>query len=215
MGGYDIIMIVVLLGAMLFGAWKGLAWQLASLASLVVSFLVSVRFSGYLAPYITDREPLNRFIAMLIIYLACALVIWGLFRLVSNFIDRLKLREWDRQMGAIVGLVKGGLLCIAITFFALSLTADETRKMIMTSRSGYYIGYTIDRAEAVMPDEIHGVLHPYLDKLDQQLEHDHVHISRPGEPQHAEHDADASETGHQDDHQVELVVPVAIPYPGE
>ena len=60
--------------------------------------------------------PLNRFIAMFIIYLVCALVIWGIFRLVSGFIDRLKLKEFDRQMGAVVGLIKGGLLCIAITF---------------------------------------------------------------------------------------------------
>jgi membrane protein required for colicin V production len=174
--------------------------------------MLSVQFSGVLAPYITDREPLNRFIAMLIIYLACSLVIWGIFRLVSNFIDRLKMREWDRQMGALVGFVKGGLLCIAITFFALSLTADDTRKMIMTSRSGYYIGYTIDRAQAVMPDEIHDVLHPYLDKLDQQLEHDHVHIPRPGD---AQHDAHEGETDHDDDHQLEVVVPVSIPWPGE
>ncbi len=32
---YDIVMIVVLVGAMIFGAIKGFAWQLASIASIV------------------------------------------------------------------------------------------------------------------------------------------------------------------------------------
>jgi membrane protein required for colicin V production len=181
---YDIIMIAVLIGAMVFGAWKGLAWQLASLASLVVSYFVALQFSGVLAPYIMEREPENKFVAMLIVYVVCSLIIWGLFRLVSNTIDRIQLREFDRQMGALVGIAKGVLLCIAITFFAVSLTEDPTRKSIMTSKSGYYIGYVLDRAHAVMPEEIHEVVHPYLDELDQQLEHDHVDIPRHGEESH-------------------------------
>ena len=35
---YDLIMITVLIAAMVFGAWKGFVWQLASLSSLVVSY---------------------------------------------------------------------------------------------------------------------------------------------------------------------------------
>lgn len=40
---YDILMLVVLAGATVFGAWKGMAWQLASLSSLVVSYLAALR----------------------------------------------------------------------------------------------------------------------------------------------------------------------------
>ena len=32
---YDICMLVVLVGTTVFGAWKGMAWQVASSASLV------------------------------------------------------------------------------------------------------------------------------------------------------------------------------------
>ena len=42
---YDIVMIVVLAGATLFGFWKGMAWQIASLASLVLSTFVAWHFS--------------------------------------------------------------------------------------------------------------------------------------------------------------------------
>ena len=177
---YDLVMIGVLIAAMVFGAWKGFAWQLASVASLVVSYFIALRFSGTLAPHLSDQEPLNRFLAMLLIYIVCGIVIWFLFRLVSNFIDRVKLREFDRQMGAIVGLAKGVLLCVAITFFAVTLTDDPFRRSILTSKSGHYIGYVIDRAPLIMPEEIHGVLDPYLERLDEELEHDHVEIDSHG-----------------------------------
>ncbi len=181
---YDILMLLVLAVAMLLGAWKGFAWQLASLASLVVSYFAALRFSGQLAPYISPHEPVNRFVAMLLIYILTGAVIWLLFRLVAGFIDRLKLKEFDRQLGALLGLAKGGLLCVVITFFAISLAGEGQREQILQSRSGYYIGYVIDRASLVMPEEIHDRVRPYLERLDQQLEHQHVDV--PLEEEQAE-----------------------------
>ena len=40
---YDMLMLVVLVGATVFGFWKGMAWQIASLASLVVSYFASLQ----------------------------------------------------------------------------------------------------------------------------------------------------------------------------
>ena len=37
-------------------------------------------------------------------------------------IDRLKLKEFDRQIGAIFGLAKGVLWCAVITFFTVTLS---------------------------------------------------------------------------------------------
>lgn len=120
---YDIVMVVVLAGTTMFGAWKGVAWQLASLGSLVVSTLVAIRFNAVVAPWIS-REEWGRFVAMLILYLGTSLVIWLLFRPVAGFIDRLKLKEWDRQAGGLFGLIKGVLLSVVITFFAVTLSED-------------------------------------------------------------------------------------------
>ena len=47
---YDIFMLIVLVAAAAFGAWKGMAWQLASIASVLLSSIVSLRFAGLLAP---------------------------------------------------------------------------------------------------------------------------------------------------------------------
>ncbi|NIL97244.1 MAG: CvpA family protein, partial [Planctomycetales bacterium] len=95
---------VVIVLTTVFGAWKGMAWQLAALASLVVSFIVAARCSGPLAPYFSVQAPWNRFLAMLVLYMITSLGIWLLFRLVAGVIDRVRLKEFDRQVGAMFGL---------------------------------------------------------------------------------------------------------------
>ena len=165
MQNYDIIMLALLAVATLYGFWRGMAWQIASLASLVASYFVSLHFSPQFAPLFGRQAPLNRFAAMLAIYLGTSLAIWMVFRLVRRFIDQVRLTEFDRHAGALLGAAKGVLLCVAVTFFALSLSA-QAREAILRSRSGFYIARLLDQAEAVMPPEIHQVLNPYLRQLD-------------------------------------------------
>jgi membrane protein required for colicin V production len=162
-------MVAVLVVATVFGAYKGVAWQVASLASLVASYLVAMRFSDVLAPYISPQAPWNKFVAMLVLYLATSLAIWIAFRAVSRFIDRLKLREFDRQIGGLMGAAKGVAWCVAITFFAVTLSADA-REAVLRSRSGQYIATLIHRAKPIMPGEVNEAIGPYLDQLNRQLE---------------------------------------------
>lgn len=167
---YDIIMLVLLLGATIFGAWKGLAWQVASLSAIVASCFVTIRFQAQLASVIkVGGEPWNTFLAMLILYVGTSLAIWVAFRFVSDFIDRLKLKEFDRQLGAILGFAKGVLLCVIVTLFAVTLLGESPRQNIIESYSGYYIAKLLDNAHTVIPPEVHEVLHPYIDSLDQRL----------------------------------------------
>ncbi|HZZ27698.1 MAG TPA: CvpA family protein [Pirellulales bacterium] len=168
MDWYDIAMLCVLGLATLMGAWKGMAWQLASLGSLVLSYFLALRFSAPLAPIFGSTSPWNRFVAMLVIYLATSLVVWLMFRMVARFLDRIKLRDFDHHVGAMFGFVKGVLLCLAITFFALGLS-DTLRDHILATRSGHYMAVFLNKAEAIMPPEIHQVLDPYVNKLEQRL----------------------------------------------
>jgi len=166
---YDIVMLVVLVGAALFGAIKGFAWQLASIASITVSYFVAYRFREPISQSIQAEPPWNQFLAMLILYVGTALVIWVLFRMVSGSIDRLRLKEFDRQIGALFGLAKGALYCILITMFAVTLMGDGIREKIVASRSGHYIAQLLDRSQAIIPPEIHEVVQPYLNRFDERF----------------------------------------------
>ncbi len=106
---------------------------------------------------------------MLAIYVGTSIAVWLAFRLVAGFLDQIKLRDFDHQIGALFGLVKGGLLCVAITFFAVGLS-EALRNHILATKSGYYIALVLDKAETVMPKEIHQVLEPYLQKIEDRLD---------------------------------------------
>jgi len=169
MQGYDLIMIVVLAMATIFGAIKGFAWQVASLASILVSYLVAVNFRNDLAERIQATPPWNIFLAMLILYVATSFVIWVGFRLLSGAIDRVRLKEFDRHLGAAFGLAKGCVFCLLITMFAMTLLGPKQQEAICRSRSGFYIATALDSASGILPKELHEVVGPYLERLDQQL----------------------------------------------
>jgi membrane protein required for colicin V production len=166
---YDLVMLAVLAMATLFGLWKGMAWQIASLASVVVSFFVAMRMSGQVAPMISAQEPWNRFIAMLLLYLATSAGIWLAFRVVARIIDRIRLKDFDRQVGALFGLAKGALWCLVITFFAVTLS-ESLRQNVLTTYSGRTIATVIKQTSPIMPPEVRKVLGTYIDRLDRKLD---------------------------------------------
>ncbi len=175
---YDYIMIAVLVAATIWGAVKGLAWQVASLLSLVLSYILAFKFGDQVSAWINQPAPWNKFLAMFAIYLATSIVVWLGFRFVKEAINKIRLKEFDRQIGAIFGLAKGVLLCVVITFFAVSLPPQLDQQIgdkgihdsILRSKSGLYIAKLLHSAEPIMPDEIHVVIGDYMKQLEQELE---------------------------------------------
>ncbi len=178
---YDLLMLAVVVGAMLIGVWKGVAWQIAALASVVVSAAVAVHSSARLAPYFSTREPWNRFLAMLVLYLATAAGIWLAFHLVARIIDRVQLKEFDRQLGTLFGLAKGILYCVVITFFAVTLS-EAGRQTVLQSRSGDLIARGIRDANPILPADVRTWLGKYIDELDEKLHSPPTPQELPKEP---------------------------------
>ncbi len=171
---YDMIMLAVLVLTTLFGLWKGLAWQIASLSALFASYLVAYQFRTEVAVWMPVAPPWNQFAAMLLLYVGTSLLIWIAFRWVHELIDQLKLQAFDHQIGALFGFAKGVILCMVITLFAVTLLGDQQRDEIVNSRSGYYIAVLLDKSHAVMPPELSKVLEPYLHQLDEHQLHEKI-----------------------------------------
>ena len=169
---YDMLMLAVLVGMTIFGAYKGMAWQVAAISSVVVSCFMAVKFGGLLAPHIGAQPPWDYCIAMLILYVSTSLAIWMFFRVIAGIIDRVKLKDFDRQMGALFGLTRGVLYCLVITFFAVTLS-ESSRQAVLKSRSGYYTAVLIHRAAPVLPDQLRDVLGKHIDELHRKLHPDH------------------------------------------
>lgn len=178
MQGYDLFMIIILAAAVIWGAWKGLAWQVASLASVVLSYVAAMMFRQPVAHFLSQQvelvPPLDTGLAMLILFLGTSLLVWVGFNLVSETMQKLKLKEFDRQVGAVLGLAKGILLCTVITLLAVTIVSDQQRQQIYNSRSGYYISVLLNKIQPILPPEVQSRLQPYEENLEKN-------VPRPGE----------------------------------
>jgi membrane protein required for colicin V production len=185
---FDIIMLSVLVGATLFGFAKGVMWQIAWVAALIVSYIAAYHFGPVVAPYVGDQP----YVGMLIVYVVTSMLIWIAYHQLRGAIGRLKLREFDRQLGAIVGFGLGVLLCVTITFFALMLSSEPQQDAILASRGGDMSARTLIRLKQATPDDVHDFL---CEKLPDEV-HDIVH------PHHADEE-DAHDVGEDIDHVAE------------
>lgn len=167
--GYDLVMLGILAVTALLGYFKGMVWQLAWIAGIVASSFVALRYGTLAAPYFGQQEPWNRFAAMLALYAATSLVVWLAFRLVSGVINAIHLSAFDHQLGLLFGLAKGALLCVVITFFAVTL-APAYRQQIVTSRSGRLVAQVIVEADNYLPKELQSTVDPFVKQFEQQFQ---------------------------------------------
>ncbi len=168
MSVYDIVMLIIFFGAVLFGFRKGLAWQVASLLSIVLSYFVAVNFRRPVAALISAQEPWNQFAAMLVLFLGTSLVVWTVFASFSRNIKKLNLGGFDRQAGAVLGGFKGAILCMLVTVFAVSLF-QSTSNMVHNSKAGYYVVSGIRQFAQFTPDELVPYLDPHIKKFDESI----------------------------------------------
>lgn len=181
MQAYDLIMLIVLAATTIFGAIKGFAWQLASLASIVASYFVAYFFRNDVAKVINAQPPWNLFLSMLLLYFGSSLIIWMLFRMVSTSIDKVKLKEFDRHLGAGFGLLKGMILCLIITMFAMTLLGASQQQQIAKSKSGLYISRILANADGILPKEIKQVVGPYIDNVEKRLQQNQNGMANSGD----------------------------------
>ena len=167
--GYDLVMLGILAAAAVLGYFKGMVWQLAWIAGIAVSAAVALRFGGPLAPFFGSQAPWNRLVAMLALYVVTSLAVWLLFSVVSGLIKTVQLSSFDHQLGLLLGLTKGLLLCIVVTFFAVTL-APGYRDQIIGSRSGRLVAELIVRADQILPPDVVETVKPFVDRFQDELQ---------------------------------------------
>jgi len=170
MQGYDIVMLGVMVFAIFRGYVKGLAWQISSIASIVVSYFVAYRFKDRITPMIDMADPWRGLIAMMALFIGSSLIIWFIFQNIRASIEKAKLKDFDQQLGAIFGGIKGAAWCTAITLVALSFLQQGMAQQIVNSRSGGYIARLLVSSKKIIPREVQVAVQPYIQRAEQQLQ---------------------------------------------
>lgn len=111
----DWIFLAVLLGSMLLGAWRGLVYELLSLAGWLVAFAAARYWADNMALWLPlgDMDVSLRYAAGFVVVFVAASFAWGLVSwLGKRLIDGVGLRPVDRTLGAVFGLLRGSLLLL-------------------------------------------------------------------------------------------------------
>lgn len=175
MSWIDFVVVAVLLYTTVKGASKGLISQLTWIVALVACFAFAESISLNLAPTIAQafpqvEPPLDRWIAMFILYMGFAFVSFGVARVLKGWLEKAKFADFDKHLGGIFGLVKGVVICMIAIFFGVTLS-DSLRQNVLASHSGHAAAVIMQRLGPVMPKELAGV----IEKAQQQLPHDEFH----------------------------------------
>ncbi|WP_159915642.1 CvpA family protein [Pantoea sp. 18069] len=118
MGAVDWIFLAVVLGSLLLGAWRGLVYELLSLVGWLVAFVAARLWAekiGEWLPLANSDVSLRYAAGFIVVFIAVAFI-WGLVSgLAKRLIDGVGLRPVDRTLGAVFGLLRGGLLLVVVT----------------------------------------------------------------------------------------------------
>lgn len=172
---YDFAILALLVYTMWSGAQRGFVTQLAWIAALVLCFKFADKLAPSIEGQINVEQPLRHWIAMLILYLAFSLGSFMVARILNSWMEKAKFKDFDRHLGGLLGLVKGGVIAMVITFFAVTLS-ESLQATVMTSYSGRAACYVLDHVEPITPEHFRDYLQKYRDGLG-----DHVHEGHLGE----------------------------------
>lgn len=162
---YDVAMIGVVVAGMVWGAWRGITWQVASIASLVLGYVVAFPLSAQLAPYCPGEPLVARGLGLLISYVGVSggvfLVAWTIRRTLR----KLRFEAYDRHLGMILGGVEGGIVGLVATILVVSLSPG-LRGPILTSPTGRLVDRGFKAARPALPGELQEVLQPFWAALE-------------------------------------------------
>jgi membrane protein required for colicin V production len=170
---YDIIILILVGWLTLRGAMKGMVSQLASIAAVIASFGAAVRFGPVLQPIMRStfnaQEPWDKVLALTIAFVGASIAVMFMKSIVTKIISAIRMNKFDSLCGALFGFLKGVLIGMIITFFAVMLS-EKTRELAMQSHSGKILARLIQRTQTLLPEDVGILIEKNLEGFQQQLD---------------------------------------------
>jgi len=148
--------VVAALGSVVIGAWRGLVFEVLSLCSWIVAFVVARAWGAALGRWlpITEMDEGIRTAAGFVLLFnaamfACSFAIW----LVGKLVKSVGLRPADRAMGAMFGLARGGLLLLLVALVFL-WTPMRDSELWKTSAVAPHLVAVVSRLQPLLPQEM-------------------------------------------------------------
>ena len=160
---YDLIVLGILLVAAYRGLQRGVIFQVAAIASVVLCFVFSEVVSAVVAPAIPLNPPVNYWVAMVVAFIGLSFLSFGTARVLDSAVEKARMKEFNRHLGAAFGLVKGVAFCLVLTFFLVTMS-PKAREALAGSRSARYAAVIMHKIHPVMPEKLQIALEKYINE---------------------------------------------------
>ena len=119
MTGFDFAVMTILLVSLSLGVWRGLVYEVLSLAGWPIAFILSRMYAGEIAPLMPlMQEAMRVALAYAVVFIA-ALVAWAvLVWLFAKLVKAIGLGWMDRVLGGLFGALRGVLVILALVWLA-------------------------------------------------------------------------------------------------
>ncbi len=156
LGWVDWALLAVLLASVVVGLWRGLVFEVLSLAGWVVSFVAAQAFAPDVAkglPIGVPGSALNHGAAFALTLLL-ALAVWALgSRLLRLLIHATPLQPVDRVLGGVFGLARGAVLLLAVATVVM-LSPAQRSPAWQQSRGAAWLATALQGLKPVLPEAI-------------------------------------------------------------
>lgn len=151
----DWICVAVLTGSLLLGAWRGLVYEVVSVASWIAAFFLAQWFAvdaAHMLPLTGASETVRYALGFALVFIA-TVVMGGLVALlVKKLLAAMGLQPVDRALGAGFGLLRGLVLLLVATV-VISLTPLKSSEWWRDSMSAGVLTTSLKGLKPLLPEE--------------------------------------------------------------
>ncbi len=155
----DIVLLGILTLCLIWGAIRGLLWQLATLAMLIAGFVLATRYCTVLGSWLAEflnvsNLALLYMVSFILIFLVPAVGCYFLAKLFKQGLKKAKLGFTDHLLGGFLGLLKGLVLCWALLLVSVNLPGSKLEQQAQASLVGPRLVSAMDLMRRMLPKEL-------------------------------------------------------------
>lgn len=160
MNWIDIALLLILTVSVIIGLWRGLVYEVLSVAAWVVAFFVAQAFAEPVGQWLPmgSATPTMRFAAgFALVFIAAAFAGGWVAWLVKKMVETVGLRPIDRVLGGAFGLARGVIILfgVAIIINMTPLAAENDWQQSVGTR---LLGGALHSLKPLLPEVLAGQL---------------------------------------------------------
>lgn len=158
MNWLDIVLLVIIAGSVASSVQKGLTRETIGLVSVVLALILGTWFYGlagaFLLPYVSSKGIAN-FVGFILVFVGVMIAGALAGALVGRLLKFSGLSFLDHLLGALFGLVRGLLICVALVMAAMAFSAEgHPPDAVVRSRVAPYVVDASRVCAAMAPYEL-------------------------------------------------------------